>query len=145
MKKTIVTFSFLAFTTFTFLTSCKNNETKIEDAQENVLDAKKDLVEAKQDSLSDYESFKTKINEKIAANEVKITDLKIKAIDGSKAAKAKYNEAVVALEEKNIELKTKINTYSESSKEAWEVFKKDMNKTADDLEKEFDEFKSKNK
>ena len=145
MKKTIVTFSFLAFTAFTFLTSCKNNETKIEDAQENVLDAKKELVEAKQDSLSDYETFKIKINEKITDNELRIKDLKIKAIDGSQKSKSKFNDAVVALEEKNIELKTKINTYSESSQEAWEIFRKDINKTADDLEKEFDEFKSNNK
>lgn len=139
MKKSIVFFTILAFTTFAFLTSCKNKETKIEDDQEDIMDAKKDLIEVKHDS-TDYESFKIKINEQIAANELEIADLKDKAIDKSKN---RYNKTIISLEEKNIALKTKINGYYESSKEGWELFKNDINKTEDDLEKEFNDLKSK--
>lgn len=142
-KQTITLFALLAITSLTFLTSCKNNEAKIEDAQENVLDAKKDLVEAKQDSLADYESFKMKVNEKITANELKIADLKVKVINGNNDAKAKYNGKVVQLQQKNEELKAKLNNYTQYSADTWEAFKTDLDNDVNNLEREFNEFNSK--
>ncbi|MET0759247.1 MAG: hypothetical protein ABWZ56_02435 [Flavobacterium sp.] len=142
-KSTITFFALLAFTSLTFLISCKNNEEKIDDAQEDVLNAKKDLIEAEQDSLADYEAFKMKIDKKITDNELKIADLKVKVIDGNANEKAKYNEKVVQLEEKNRALETKLNNYSEYTAETWAAFKTDLDYKINELEVEFDEFNAK--
>lgn len=143
MKKTILTVGILMFATIGFLSSCKNNETKTEEAHENAANDQKELAESEQDYVSDYEAFKIKINERIAANEAKIITLKEKASSENKELKAKYNKSILKLEEKNAELKVRINSYSETTKEAWELFKNDINKTADDLENEFNNFKNK--
>jgi len=129
----------LAFGLVMTFSSCKNNETKIEDAQEDVLEARQDLVEAETDSLADYEAFKMKINEKVTDNELKIADLRVKAVDKGKDGKERIAKRIKNLEEKNNELKAKLAGYSKYDSATWESFKTEVEKSSDNLQKEFDE------
>jgi hypothetical protein len=135
MKKPIITFAILAFTSFSFLTSCKN-----ENAQEETLETKKIIVVKEQDSLTDYQLFKMKINEKIAANELKIAELKVTVNEGNKKAKKQYDEKIILIEEKNKGLKVKVNNYTQSNAETWEAFKTGLQDNAEELEKDLEEF-----
>ena len=141
MKKPIRILAIVALS-FLSLGSCKDNDQKIEDAQEDVLEAKQDVIEAKQDAAADYEEFKMKVNDKITANELKIAELKVKAIDVSKEAKANYNERIATLEAKNKELKSKIDQYSEYKSETWENFKTELDNDINQLEKDFNDVKN---
>jgi len=129
----------LAFGLVMTFSSCKNNETKIEDAKEDVLEARQDLVEAETDSLADYEAFKMKINEKVTSNELKIADLRVKAVDKGKDGKERIAKRIKNLEEKNNELKAKLAGYSKYDSATWESFKTEVEKSSDNLQKEFDE------
>lgn len=143
MKTTIVSLVLLASTSFVFLTSCKNHEAKVKDAQEDVLEAEQGLVEAKKDSLTAYESFKIKMNEKITANEAMIANLKTKAVSKGKDVKATYDEKIIELEKKNTILKTKLNNFKHSTGEDWEFFKEEIKENTDQIEKDFNELNSK--
>lgn len=143
MKKRFLTVAILMFAATSLLSSCKKNETKMEESQENAMNDQNDFEEAQKDTLSDYEAFKIKINERITVNEERIDTLKGKASSANKELKVKYNENILKLEEKNAALKVKINGYSETTEEAWGQFKNDINRTADDLENEFDNLKNK--
>jgi hypothetical protein len=135
MKKPIITFALLAFTSFSFLTSCKNENTR-----EETLETKKIIIVTEQDSLTDYQLFKMKINEKIAANELKIAELKVTVNEGNKKAKKQYDEKIILIEEKNKGLKVKVNNYTQSNAETWEAFKTGLQDNAEELEKDLEEF-----
>lgn len=143
MKKSIVTFVVLVSASFAFLTSCKNQDAKIEDAQEGVIQADQNLVDAKNDSLSDYESFKMKMNQRISVNELKIAELKVKVIDGTQEAKDDYSRKIVQIDNNNKILRAKVINYTESNAAAWEVFKNGLEANATELEKELDEINEK--
>lgn len=138
MKKSIVTLGMIAMLFAGSLTSCKNNEAKIEDAQEDVLEEKQDVAEAQNEANQEYENYKLEINEKITKNEQKIADLKVKNITGSADAKDRHNKRIAKLEAKNSELKAKLDQYTTYSADTWEAFKADVDSIATSIEKDFD-------
>ena len=142
MKKTILTFAILTFT-FVFLTGCKTQEEKVDDAQEKVYEAEEDLFNAERDSITDYQAFKIEIAEKIADNEAKISNFKLKASDKRQEIKDRYNERVINLEKKNVALKEKMKNYSQSNAAAWDNFKREIKENTTQLEKEFNELNTK--
>lgn len=138
MKKSIVTLGMIAMLFAGSLTSCKNNEAKMEDAQEDVLEAKQDVAEEQNEANQEYENYKMEINEKITKNEQKIADLKVKNITGSADAKERHNNRIAKLEAKNSELKAKLDQYTTYSADTWEAFKTDVNNAAEELERDFE-------
>ncbi len=138
MKKSILTLGMIAMLSAGTLTSCKDGEAKVEDAQEDVLEAKQDVVEEQNEANQEYENYKMEINEKITKNEQKIADLKVKKMTGSADAQDRHNKRIARLEEKNAELKAKLDQYTTYSADTWEAFKADVDSAADALEKEFE-------
>lgn len=138
MKKSIVTLGMIAMLFAGSLTSCKNNEAKIEDAQEDVLEAKQDVAEEQNEANQEYENYKMEINEKITKNEQKIADLKVKNITGSADAKERHNKRIAKLEARNSELKAKLDQYRTYSADTWEAFKADVDSTATSIERDFE-------
>ncbi|MES2543258.1 MAG: hypothetical protein V4548_00110 [Bacteroidota bacterium] len=144
IKKNMISFLLIASTPFVFLTSCKDNDEKIKEAQENVIVPKKELVEAKKDSITAIEDFKKDMSEKIITNEAMIANLKIKVGSKSKEVKKTYNEKIIELEKKNEILKTKLHDFKEAKGEDWEFFKAEMKENSEQLEKDYNELNTKN-
>ncbi len=138
MKKSILTLGMVAFLFAGSLTSCKNNEAKVEDAQEDVLEAKQEVAEEQNEANQEYENYKMEINEKITKNEQKIADLKVKKITGSADAQERHNKKIAKLEARNSELKAKLDKYTTYSADTWEAFKADVDSTASSIERDFE-------
>lgn len=138
MKKSILTLGMIAMLFAGTLTSCKNNEAKVEDAQEDVLEEKQDVAEAQNEANQEYENYKMEINEKITKNEQKIADLKVKKITGSADAQERHNRRIAKLEARNSELKAKLDQYTTYSADTWEAFKADVDSTATSIERDFE-------
>lgn len=138
MKKSILTLGMVAMLFAGSLTSCKNNEAKIEDAQEDILEERQDLAEAQNKANQEYENYKMEINEKITKNEQKIADLKVKKITGSADAQERHNKRIAKLEAKNSELKAKLDQYTTYSADTWEAFKANVDSTATAIERDFE-------
>lgn len=139
MKKSIVIAGICAALLSISLTSCKNTEAKIEDAQEDVLEAKQDVAEAQNEANQVYENYKLEINEKIVKNNQRIADLKVKGITGTEDAKARFNEKIAKLEANNNQLQNKLDEYKEYSADTWESFKADVDNAIQSVENEFNE------
>lgn len=138
MKKSILTLGMVAMLFAGTITSCKNNEAKVEDAQEDVLEAKQEVAEEQNEANQEYENYKMEINEKITKNEQKIADLKVKKITGSADAQERHNKRIAKLEARNSELKAKLDNYSTYSADTWEAFKADVDSTANSIERDFE-------
>lgn len=139
MKKSIVIAGFCAALLSISLTSCKNTETKIEDAQEDVVEAKQEVAEAQNEANQVYENYKLEVTEKIVKNNQRIADLKVKGITGTNDAKARFNEKIAKLEANNAQLQTKLDEYKEYSAETFESFKADLDSAVKSVENEFNE------
>jgi hypothetical protein len=139
MNKSIVSIGFLAFVFVLSLSSCKDAETTVKEAQEEVLDSRVDLMESKNDAAQALEEFKLDIYQKIAENNEKIRDLRVKDIKGSSMKKEDYATRIDNLQTKNQALKLKLDAYTSYDKSNYETFKNDLEENADTLEKELQE------
>lgn len=144
MKKSILTLGMLASVFAISLTSCKDAEANVEQTQENVLDAKVDLMESKNAAAEALEKFKLDVYKKISDNNKKIRDLRVKEIKGSPKDIENYADRINDLNARNEVLKNKIDGYTTYDSANYEQFKNDMQKTADDLEREFQELDNRN-
>lgn len=144
MKKSFFIFALSTIVTGFVFTSCKSDVEKEADAVEEVQDAKEDLNEVQNEVAADtvaqadnseWNSYKTKAQASIAANETRISDLKSEMNKVGSKMDAKYKKSVTVLEEKNVALKAKIDGYKSSNKTEWESFKRefdsDMTKLGD--------------
>ncbi len=131
MKKKILTLTALVMVTG--FTAFSQEDKKAKEARKDVAEAKQDLKEARIDSAADFQKFKKDAETIIAENKTKISDLKIKKIDGSKEDKQKYDKKIAALEKRNNELRKKIETCDSTKTSMWTSFKQEFNHDMNEL------------
>ena len=107
---------------------------KAEKAREEIQDGNTKLIEAKQDSISDYDHYKKDALKKIAENQAKIVDLKIKKAIKTEEIQAEFDKKVLALELKNSELQNRLNGCTYDDPTLWATFKNRFTKELDDIE-----------
>ena len=130
----------------TMYISCQSAAKKEEVAQKKLQDAEQELKEVKQEvkeeeaetkaqtkaTAEEWELFKNEIKLKIAANEIRIAELKIQIKKSGKTFDAIYAQKIELLESKNKRLQSEISTY-ESTQSDWESFKRQLNRDLDEL------------
>jgi chromosome segregation ATPase len=120
--------------------ACQSKEQKVEDAQQNVNDAKEQLKDAKRELNAEYPAYKKDMEEKIAANENRIVELKEKLDKPVKAPLDDWRRQKIAdLEKRNAELRSRLYGY-EQERSDWEAFKSKFNHDMDDLSNAFRDF-----
>lgn len=146
MKKSIKLLSgLLMFIPIAIYSGCKDPDQKLETAQESVTIAKEELTEVKNDIRSDaqvalesaeWKAFKTEAEEKIAKNEVRISELRDNMKKSGKIMDSVYEQKIENLTQKNNELKNKISAYEEKQSN-WETFKTEFNHDMNELGEAF--------
>jgi peptidoglycan hydrolase CwlO-like protein len=129
MKKIILTISVSMLLAF----SCKSPADKVDDKAQKVEDAKQDLNEAKEDYQKEIEDYRKDINDRIAANDVTITEFNSRIENEKKEAKADYKRQVNELELRNRDLKKRMDEYKADGKDNWHKFKEEFNHDMDEL------------
>jgi chromosome segregation ATPase len=135
-KFNILTLAALAWTLF-FWVGCKSPNEKVEDAKENVEEAEKKLAEAREDSIQaaeEWRVFKVETQEKIAANNAQISQLKASKKYLGKPTNEEYAKKIADLEARNADLQTRMNDYEKYHSD-WETFKREFNHDMDELGK----------
>ncbi len=153
MKKTMFNYAITMFIATAAIVSCKSPEDKVADAQASVVDAKKDLKEVQHDSIvaaaksataDEWKMFKNDAEATIKNNEIRIQDLKAKMKKADKATTDMYAQKLETYEQQNQALKTKIADYDKNHSD-WETFKKEFNKSVNDLGQSLKDFTIKDK
>jgi hypothetical protein len=107
------------------IVSC--NETpkeKLATAAVELASSKDDYSEAKDNYQLEIDNYRVETNEKIATNEQKLIDYKLKVASDKTKAKLASQEQIRELEEKNTALRNRVNSYVVGDKANWEAFKK---------------------
>lgn len=144
MKKLSLIFSALLLLAGTELISCNTSAEKVEKAEDKVKVANENLDEANAEYLADVEKFKLETNQKIDANAKSIADFNARIATDKKAAKTEYKEKIAALELKNTDMKKKMADYKADGKDGWAKFKEEFNHDMDELGKALKDFTIKN-
>lgn len=130
MKTRILTAVLTTVMAFAGLTAIGQEDKKAKEAR-------KDEAKAKADSAADFQAFKKDAEVKINENNKKIAVLKAKKASDNKETNEKYNKKVAALQVKNTELKDKIDRCDETKTSMWTSFKKEFNHDMEELGKAF--------
>ena len=141
MNKTIYTLAITSLLTATILTGCQNSTKKEQVAQDKVIDAQADMKDAteelvvakKEATAQQWKQFKAETNARIAENESRIAELKVKMNKTGNSIDAMYAKNIEELELKNKEIKVKVDTYKNDSNDDWESFKREYNHDMDQL------------
>ena len=141
MNKTIYTLAITSLLTATILTGCQNSTKKEQVAQDKVVDAQADMKDAteelvvakKEATAQQWKQFKAETNARIAENESRIAELKVKMNKTGNSIDAMYAKNIEELELKNREIKVKVDTYKNDSNDDWESFKREYNHDMDQL------------
>ena len=133
MKKSIFNLALSTFVVGTVLTSCNSSSEKVENAKINVQEASHDLDKAKENYNEQYNNFKLESDEKIAANEKTIAELKESNRKKNKKEKAEEEKKIDELEQKNETMKSRMKDYKEDGNEKWESFKREFKHDMDEL------------
>lgn len=144
MKTFKLTLSALALVAGMGLISCDSSADKVEKAETEVKEANENLVDANAEYLADVERFKAETALKIDENAKSIADFNARIANDKKAAKAEYKEKIAALELKNTDMKKKIADYKADGKDGWAKFKEEFNHDMDELGKALKDFTIKN-
>jgi phosphoenolpyruvate-protein kinase (PTS system EI component) len=144
MKKLSLIFSALLLMAGTELISCNTSAEKVEKAEDEVKVANENLDEANAEYLADVEQFKLETNQKIADNAKSIADFNARIATDKKLAKAEYKEKIAALELKNTDMQKKMADYKADGKDGWAKFKEEFNHDMDELGKALKDFTVKN-
>ena len=134
----------ILFTACATQMSCSGPEKKMETARENVVDASNNLEEAKKEYIADVERYRISTNERIAANDKLLADLKAAVGKDKLKAKKEYSDRIFELEKKNAEMKKKMNEYKAEEQDKWENFKTEFNHDLDGLGDAFRDMTVKN-
>jgi len=135
MKKSIFVFSALALMAATTLTNCNSPARKNVEAQTEEEADKNDFPKAKEEYLTDIDSYRKNMDDKITANKRSIADLKARIKDQKREAAADYKTKINDLEQKNNDMKKRIDEYTIEGKEKWEKFKTEFDRDMDELGK----------
>ena len=123
MKKTLIIFATAAILAGGLLSSCTNNEEKVDEAVEEKVEADMNLENAVQVQSEEFVAFKSDVNVKIAEDEKRIAELKAKlAKSGEKPMDDMRRKRIEELEISIAELKTRLNDYEKTPSD-WEAFK----------------------
>ena len=141
MNKTVYTLAITSILTATILTGCQNSTKKEQVAQDKVVDAQADMKDAteelvvakKEATAQQWKQFKAETNARIAENESRIAELKVKMNKTGNSIDAMYAKNIEELELKNKEIKVKVDTYKNDSNDDWESFKREYNHDMDQL------------
>jgi pyruvate/2-oxoacid:ferredoxin oxidoreductase beta subunit len=133
MKKLILGLALVSFSFITLLTSCNTPATKLEEAKEDVAESKENLKDAKEEYLEDLEAYRAEENQRIAANNETIAQIKLQIEKEKAVEKSKHQKQIAELEAKNTEMKMKIDAYQADGKENWEHFKLEFKRDMDKL------------
>ena len=144
MKKLSLIFSALILLAGTELISCNTSAEKVEKAEDEVKVANENLDEANAEYLADVEQFKLETNQKIADNAKSIADFNARIATDKKLAKAEYKEKIAALELKNTDMQKKMADYKADGKDGWAKFKEEFNHDMDEFGKALKDFTVKN-
>lgn len=140
MKKIIYILSFNVLAAGALLSSCQTKEQKVEESKQDVKDAKQELKDARQELNAEYPAFKKDAEEKIAANDKRIAELKEKLAKPGKAPLDDMRKQRIGdLEKRNAELRSRLYGY-EKERSDWEAFKRQFNKDMDNLGDAFRDF-----
>ncbi len=138
MKKVIMYAAVAAFAVSSFLTSCQSNESKVEEAQE-------ELKEAKAELNAEYPAFKTNAEVQIADNEKRIAELRVKLNKpGTSVFDDSRKKKIDELEVKNAELRIKLEAYEKENSD-WETFKREFNHDMEGIADAFKDLGNDNK
>jgi uncharacterized protein involved in exopolysaccharide biosynthesis len=144
MKKTIFMLAVTAFVAGAMLTSCQSSSEKVESAQEKVHDAKNQVVMAEQElnqALKDsIQQFKKESEERIAANEKSIAEIRIRIAKENKENKAIFEQRLAVLEQQNKDMKKRLRNFTENQSEKWESFRVEFNNEMEKQGKAFRDF-----
>ena len=152
MKKFIYTFAVTAFLAVMVFTSCKSNTEKEADATEKVIDANENLDavnedinddEAKKANDMEWQTYKEEVNTSVAANEVRIAELKAALKKPGNTFDSNYSKSIQSLEDRNASLKLKIKNY-ENNQTDWDSFKREVDSDMTELGKAFKDLTVKN-
>lgn len=146
MKKTIfILFVTSIFVAGTIFTGCQSSTQKQEAAQLKVQEARADLNSAKQEAneatqivatAEEWKAFRSESELKINANEIRITELKVKMNKPGEILDPLYAKKIATLEQQNKDLRAKLYAY-EKSQSNWESFKREFNRDMDAIGEAF--------
>lgn len=127
MKYTTFCLAVAWLTVTSLISSCDSKAKKIETAKENVRDSKEELQKAISELNEEYPEFKIEAEKKIAANEVRIEELRLAVNQpGEKLLDDFRRKRIEELKLKNTNLKNKLSAYERDHSD-WEVFKREFN------------------
>lgn len=137
MKKIIY---FIAFTLFIaacgIFVSCSREDEQLNDAREKVIESTKQLKIAKRLWSKEYPKFKMSAENRIAAHEKSITELKLKL---NKASAIPMDEvrkhAIIRLEKRNTASRKSLSAYEREHPD-WETFKREFDENMEGIGKE---------
>lgn len=146
MKKKILILAVASvFIAGTIFTGCQTATQKNDSAQIKVQEARVDLNAAKQDAretsqvvatAEEWKVFKSDSELKIKANEVRISELKVKMNKKGEVLDPLYSKKIITLEQQNKDIKVKLYNY-EKSQTNWESFKREFNSDMDAIGESF--------
>lgn len=117
----------VAMVTTGFFSSCDSKAKKVNEAIEDVQDSKEELREAISELNEEYAPFKIEAERKIAANELRIEELRaVVNQPGEKLLDDLRRKRIEELKLKNDALKNKLSAYEKENSD-WEVFKREFN------------------
>ncbi|MDB5284846.1 MAG: hypothetical protein JWO06_3921 [Bacteroidota bacterium] len=140
MKKSVYALALGTIIAGMTLTSCGSKEQKLDDAKQNLQDAKEEVKVAEKQLNPEYVSYRAEEEQKITANETRITELRTKINKPGKAPLDDWRKKRIdELEQKNAELRSRLYGY-EKERSDWEAFKSKFNSDMDKLGDDFRDF-----
>jgi len=145
MKKRMMYAVFAAIVASSLLASCKSQETRVEDAQDNVRGAKQDLNQAQRELNAEYPAFRADAEAKIEANDRQIADLRTEL---NRPGKAPLDQArkkkIDELQDKNAALRSRLYGY-EKERTDWVAFKAEFSHDMEGIGEAFKDIVKNNK
>lgn len=121
------------------LTGCNESPEKkaenVEKAEIKLVKAESELEKSQSDSAMAYTTFRLETDRILAANEIKMLELKANMLVRRSEISAEYEKELEALRVENEKLKANLETFSYGTNENWETFKSNVNRDIDRLGK----------
>jgi hypothetical protein len=120
--------------TFYFLTGCDlTSKEDVKGAAEQEILSKEHYDESNVNFMEEVESYKLEANDKVAKNEKKLADFRLKVANDKSIVKAENQKQMDILVEKNEALKRRVNAFVAGDKVNWEAFKHKCSKEMQEI------------
>lgn len=143
-----ILFLAVLFISITILSCKKTTKAEIEnlkEAKHNVVIATKELSKARLDSVNQYASYRTEMDNRLIENDKNIALIRLDIKNQKKSIKIDLEKNLDVLMAKNETFRVAIKTEKDGIYSKWETFKTDLNINMDDLGKSISEMANKNK